>query len=223
MGICIAFRLLVSYVVIECHTVIFNHMLEKELRGEIDSDTFTQKCAEFTKKYGQPDHYRRLSLLAIDLDTPVDSRVRITNGQCEIMQKCRVGKSRDMSEKIEISIPIAADPTTVFNAYQILINQLSTYQPERLLTITAETENHIWEVSDCEVKMSHLYGNGNFYNFEIEARAPESDIVAVAENLDLVDILDFSSPESKKRRKALAHNLSIMPKKALLNLISSYL
>ncbi len=200
-------------------------MLEKEIRGEIDVETFEQKKKEFSEEFGEPKIYKRLALLIYDRDQrEIDTRIRITNGEAEIMQKIKVeGESDDMSSKEETSIPLNKDPEIIFNAYQVLSSLFYNSNPESMLRISAETENFIWVVDDCEIKLSHLSGKFDYYNFEIEALDNKSHIKEIQKKLGLKDMFGFSTEESKKRRRDLAIKLDEISKEEFIKLIKKYL
>ena len=99
--------------------------MEDEIIGEINKEIFIQKKHEFTQLFGEPILKRRLGLMVFDRNNPkVDTRIRITNGSAEIMQK--VIKSEDGQghfQKLENSIKIA----DTVGQYLILFRRFPVY------------------------------------------------------------------------------------------------
>jgi len=83
-------------------------MKEVEIWGIIPAKLFPTIKARITKLLGKPVLKRRLSIEISDWNNKhLDTRIRITDGCCELVQK--VG-AWDNNQKEEIAIPLASNP-----------------------------------------------------------------------------------------------------------------
>lgn len=174
-------------------------VIEDEIIGEINKEIFLRKRDEFTRKFGEPGKKRRLGLMVFDRNNPkVDTRIRITNGLAEIMQK--VIQNEDglgHSKKQEISIKIPEDAESVFNSFQAFSNLLKEKYCEKLIRLLIQTENYIWKLPDYELKLSYQFGKNDYYTYEIEAISKACDLHKVQLDLGLTPIENHASPERK--------------------------
>jgi hypothetical protein len=203
-----------------------NMNLEKEIIGEINKEIFNAKKLEFTNKFGNPVFKKRIGLMVFDRNNPqVDTRVRITNGKAEIMQK--VIKADDgfgHSEKLEISIKIPDTKEAVFDAFQTYKNLLVNKYNEKLILLLVQTENYIWKTDDFELKLSYQFGKNDYFTFEIEALSENCDVSGAQKILGLNPTENHASPERKIFRATQVDlDASRMADKEILELINTYL
>lgn len=64
-------------------------MTESEITADISKETFDSYLSKFTNQLGNPVLKRRISFMVLERGKPLDSRVKITNGQARIVQKLR--------------------------------------------------------------------------------------------------------------------------------------
>lgn len=173
--------------------------MEDEIIGEINKGILIQKKEEFTRRFGESEIKKRLGLMVFDRNNPkVDTRIRITNGSAEIMQK--VIQSEDglgHSKKQEISIKIPDDVESIFNSFQAFSNLLKEKYSEKLIRLLVQTENYIWKLPDCELKLSYQFGKNDYYTYEIEAMGKACDLQKVQKELGLAPIENHASSERK--------------------------
>ncbi len=173
--------------------------LEKEVIGEINKDIFTSKKSEFINKFGNPVIKRRLGMMVFDRNNPqVDTRVRVTNGKAEIMQKViQSDDGHGHSEKLEISIKIPDNVEAAFDAFKTYRNLLAKNYSEKLILLLVQTENFIWSTKDFELKLSYQFGKNDYFTFEIEALSEGCDVRETQKSLGLAPIENHASPERK--------------------------
>lgn len=173
--------------------------MEDEIIGEINNEIFLKKKIEFTHMFGEPATKRRLGLMVFDRNNPkVDTRIRITNGSAEIMQK--VIRSEDglgHSNKEEISVKIPDNTEAVFKSFQAFSNLLKEKYSEKLIRLLVQTENYIWKLPDYELKLSYQFGKSDYYTYEIEAISKTCDVQKVQTELGLSPTVNHASPERK--------------------------
>jgi hypothetical protein len=153
---------------------------ENEVWGVLTKKEFERKLKEFTLKFGQPKESKRMAIQVLDLDdTGLWTRIRITDGKAELMQK--VGKW-DIGSQEEISLKFKPDAENIHSLYKILRNLL---QKGRVESVIIQHENYIFDLPDVEIKLSHQLGKTSKYPFEIEAKNDNVDMIAVAAGIGL--------------------------------------
>ncbi|GAB4157166.1 MAG: hypothetical protein Fur003_0820 [Candidatus Dojkabacteria bacterium] len=171
-------------------------MKETEILGMIEASTFEAKVKEFTGKYGEAKIKKRLSIMLFDRNNPeVDTRIRITNGKPELMQKQKLKQEGiNTTTKLELQVELLADTDQIFNLYKSFENVLLPYKTE-LVKLLVQTENYIWKIENIELKLSRQFGRSDFYTFEIELTEDGNSITQWQEMLNLFAIADLDSPE----------------------------
>lgn len=155
-------------------------MKEVEIWGIIPAKLFPTIKARITKLLGKPVLKRRLSIEISDWDNKhLDTRIRITDGYCELVQK--VGAWNN-NKKEEIAIPLQANTDLIYGLVRVLTNYVKEGNPRVNIY---QYENLIFDTPLFELKLSKQYGKGIKYNFEIEAHDEAMDLYAVAEDLKL--------------------------------------
>lgn len=136
---------------------------EKELLTILTEEEFKDVLASLEKEFGKPEIVKRLSLQSTDYRwADVDTRIRITNGKAEIIQK--VGDWKKTNRQ-EITIPLPSDPKVIFDMYKIFMNAM---RDEKVLTPIMQYENRLFKTKDFEIKLTYQFGKKDAYNCEIE-------------------------------------------------------
>jgi len=140
---------------------------EKELLTILSEDEYKQVLERLQEKFGKPKTQKRLSLQSDDYgQTDIDTRIRITNGKAELMQK--VGDWKNITKgksRTEISIPLPSDADVITGLYRIIRNLM---KGPKIENIVMQFESFIWETKDIEIKLTHQFGKGDAYNCEFE-------------------------------------------------------
>lgn len=169
-------------------------MLEKEILSLTTKNLFENYISRFTNEISQPKKKKRLAMQVTDYNhNTLDTRIRITNGEPEVMQK----KGEWLSQSSEeISVPLSKDPEVILNAYKVLRNMLES---ENVETSIMQMESYIFDTSTYELKFTYQTGKKDIYNFEIEVKDLNLDPSEIAEELELE--LDLPGTEADYWRK----------------------
>ncbi len=160
---------------------------ETEIWGVLTFDQFKAKIAELTKQLGKPQLSKRLSLQADHFKRhDLDTRIRITNGKIELVQK--IGQWEAVSRQ-EIHTPLKLSAPEVLNLYKILINQLPL---DNRQTNLIQYQNFIFITPDIEIKLGQQIGKQTVYHYELEANTPSADLEQARNQLKLPDALKQS-------------------------------
>jgi len=198
-------------------------MIEKEVRGFIRKKNFKSKINYFTEVSGKPKYSKRLSLALADYeDLSLETKIRITNGSPEIVQK--VGDFTAVDRE-EITITLSQSTSKdLFNLYKTYRNfQRKINKP--MLTII-QHENYVFSNSRVEVKLFRQFGNEEFFAFEVEALTDmedsELESFCIDNNLQIdIDYNDLNSVQERNNK------VNIDPAKIsdaeLIELLDSYL
>ncbi|GAB4156645.1 MAG: hypothetical protein Fur003_0050 [Candidatus Dojkabacteria bacterium] len=155
-------------------------MKETEFWGLIDKNQFEEKIDKISLELGEPEQRKRLSIEVSDwADKTLDTRIRITDGKAELMQK---KGNWEADTKKEIRIDLKADAAEILNLYEILFN-LTNGDEQR--TNVIQFENYIWETDLYELKLSHQTGKSDKYNFELELKEENLDYSKVLKKFGL--------------------------------------
>ncbi|OGM29500.1 hypothetical protein A2630_00710 [Candidatus Woesebacteria bacterium RIFCSPHIGHO2_01_FULL_44_10] len=140
---------------------------EKELLTILSEDEYKRVLARLRKEFGEPKTQKRLSLQSDDYSqTDIDTRIRITNGNAELMQK--VGDWKNITKgksRTEISIPLPSDSNVIAGLYRIIRNLM---KGPKIENIVMQFESFIWETKNIEIKLTHQFGKSDAYNCEFE-------------------------------------------------------
>ena len=141
-------------------------MIEKEVRGFLNKDDFDSKLGAFEQKFGVPKKSRRLSITFADYDNlTLETKIRITNGVCEVVQK--VGEFTALErEEITVSL-VNANEDVVFGLYKTYRNFLKDVKNPMLTLI--QHQNFVFLTDMFEIKLYRQFGNSEFYAFEVES------------------------------------------------------
>lgn len=136
---------------------------EKEILTILSKREYEDVLTRLTKIFGNPKIVKRLSLQSTDYRwSDVDTRIRITNGKVEVIQKTGDWKN---TNRQEIIIPLPSNPNTVFKMYKIFTNAM---RDEEVLTPIMQYINRLFICKDFEIKLTYQFGKNNAYNCEVE-------------------------------------------------------
>lgn len=140
---------------------------EKELLTILSKDEYKRVLNRLKKEFGEPQTQKRLSMQSDDYgQTDIDTRIRITNGKAELMQK--VGDWKNITKgksRTEVSIPLPSDSDVVTGLYRIIRNLM---KGSKIENIVMQFESYIWEREGVEIKLTHQFGKSDAYNCEFE-------------------------------------------------------
>lgn len=192
---------------------------EKELLTILSKEEYEKVHAYLVEKFGDPEIVKRLSLQSTDYRwADVDTRIRITNGKAEIIQKVGDWKKQNRQE---ITIPLPSDPKIIFDMYKIFMNAM---RDEKVLTPIMQYENKLFKTKDFEIKLTHQFGKSDAYNCEIEVfdHALEPDYLAKKYNIPIhlpTQTQDFW----KNWNETVNLSATELSDEELLNIISKYI
>jgi hypothetical protein len=136
---------------------------EKEILTILSKQEYEDVFMRLQNKFGEPELVKRLSLQSTDYRwADVDTRIRITNGKAEVIQKVGDWKKQNRQE---ITIPLPADPKIIFDMYKVFMNAM---RDEKVLTPIMQYENRLFKGKDFEIKLTYQFGKQDAYNCEIE-------------------------------------------------------
>jgi len=140
---------------------------EKELLTILTEEEYNRCVSFFTKKFGKPTLKKRLALQSDDYDQEdVDTRIKITDGKAELIQK--IGKWQNITTgeaRMETTINLPNDAKTIFDLYRVLRN---LNKGTNVQNIIMQFENLLWKTKDFEIKLGKQFGGDVAYNCEIE-------------------------------------------------------
>lgn len=171
-------------------------MIEKEIFGVLTKQQYEHYLKVFTQEFGKVEQKNRISFAFWNSKNKnVDTRIRITNGKAELMQKVGEWENLDQVEMEEIALKLEDDPEEVFLLLRILLNIYVQLAPMKIM----EYKNSIFENSDFEIKLS-IQGNAvSKYTFEVELKNPDKDLMKFAEDYGLKDLIIKSDMEFWKK------------------------
>lgn len=136
---------------------------EKELLTILSKEEYEEVLVKLQEEFGEPETVKRLSLQATDYrSADVDTRIRITNGKAEIIQKLGDWKK---GNRHEVSVPLPRDSKTIFDLYKIFLNAMKDADVQSPIM---QLENKLFKVRDFEIKLTHQFGKKDAYNCEVE-------------------------------------------------------
>ena len=196
---------------------------EKELLTILDRDEYGRLEKFLRDNFGQPKIVKRLSLQSDNYDqTDVDTRIKITDGKPELIQKIGDWKNIIKGEtRTEVTIPLQKDPETVLNLYKILRNLV---KGTNVQDIVMQYESLIWETMEFEIKLTKQFGASVAYNCEVEVKKNSLSPLGVASQLTIPINPPGDSQEFwKDWNSRINLNADDLNDNELLGIISKYL
>lgn len=140
-------------------------MIEHEVLGHIDKKLYTKLSKQLKEQYGPPSIKKRIAISFWNPDIKnVETRIRITNGEAELMQKVGEWENKKSFKLQEISCPIRGGVNEIYSLFLILSNLCETGIAPRII----QHKNKIYYSKDFEIKLSKQFGRSEKYLFEIE-------------------------------------------------------
>jgi len=121
---------------------------------------------------GNPNESKRVSLAIADYDNlTLETKIRITNGKAEVVQKVGEFTATDR-EEITIKLENLNSEALVdlFRTYKNFLND----KVSPMLTLI-QHENYVFKNDRVEVKLFRQFGNDEFFAFEVEALVEMDD------------------------------------------------
>ena len=165
---------------------------ELEVWGELKKTDFLFYLKDFENKFGKPKKIKRLSISFWDpdLSKDIDTRIRITDGEAEIMQKVGKWENEEHLDMEEISLNLPKDVEQIFNVYKILHNLYVKKYPPRLI----QFESFIFDTDEYELKFAKQFGKSSRYLFEVELKGKEN-LREITDSLGLSDYIRKTDSE----------------------------
>ncbi|QQS38883.1 hypothetical protein IPM62_05910 [Candidatus Woesebacteria bacterium] len=140
-------------------------VIEHEVLGHIDKKLYTKLSKQLKEQYGPPSIKKRIAISFWNPDIKnVETRIRITNGEAELMQKVGEWENKKSFKLQEISCPIRGGVNEIYSLFLILSNLCETGIAPRII----QHKNKIYYSKDFEIKLSKQFGRSEKYLFEIE-------------------------------------------------------
>jgi len=192
---------------------------EKELLTILAKEEYDKVLARLEKEFGVPELVKRLSLQATDYrSADVDTRIRITNGRAEIIQKLGDWKK---GNRHETSVPLPSSPKTVFDLYKIFLNAMKDTDVQSPIM---QLENRLFKGTDFEIKLTYQFGKRDAYNCEIEVFDLGLEPEDLAEKYDIPIHLPTQTQDFwKKWNEEVNLSAGELSDEELLKIIKGYL
>ena len=140
---------------------------EKEILTILSKSEYEDVLSHLKKNLGVPKTQKRLSLQSDNYDQEdIDTRIKITNGEVELIQK--VGDWKNITtgkSRTEITIALQKDAKNILNLYKVLRN---LNKDTNVQNIVMQYESYLWKIDDYEIKLTHQFGKSEAYNCEVE-------------------------------------------------------
>ncbi|HJP96536.1 MAG TPA: hypothetical protein VJ843_04145 [Candidatus Saccharimonadales bacterium] len=163
---------------------------ETEVLGQLTKEQFDRFKHSIEKKLGPPKQVKRLSMQITDYaKRNLDTRIRITNGAAEIMQK--VG-DWDAKTREEISVQLLSIPDEIYGHWQILDHMLDAPAVQKRII---QMDSYLFITPRYEIKLTHQSGVSDVYNFEVESFQRNVDPIEVCNEFELKPDLEPKSAE----------------------------
>lgn len=140
---------------------------EKEILTILSKSEYDNVLSHLKKNLGLPKTQKRLSLQSDNYDQEdIDTRIKITNGKVELIQK--VGDWKNITtgkSRTEIKVTLQKDAKNILDLYKVLRN---LNKDTSVQNIVMQYENYLWKIDNYEIKLTHQFGNSDAFNCEVE-------------------------------------------------------
>lgn len=196
---------------------------EREILTILSREEYDNVLVNLIGEFGEPEKQKRLTLQSDDYDQEdIDTRIRITNGRAELMQK--VGDWKNITKgkpRSETAIALARDAETIFTLYKILRNIIGGKNAQH---IVMQYESFLWKGEGFEIKLTRQFGKGEAYNCEVEVFDLNLEPKDLAKKYGIPIHLPIQTQEFwKEWNERVNLNAKGMTDEELLKLISGYL
>jgi len=192
---------------------------EKEILTILSRDEYTRVLAWLKGNLSRPKRIRRLAVQCTDTSyDDLDTRIRITDGKVQLMQKIGKWKSKTR-EEIEINLP--GNPEMILKIFKILRNAM---KGDKVRTSIIQTDSLVFKSKDFEIKLTHQFGKSNKYNAEIEVFDPKIEPEEIAEKYDIpIHLPEHTAEFWDSWSKAVNYYADELSEEKLLAIIKRYL
>lgn len=193
--------------------------IERELLGELTKAEFEAKRVDLTHLFGEPKAVRRLALQVTDFSRHnLDTRIRITDGKVELIQK--LGAWQDQVKQ-ELCIELQMPAPDIAKLLKIIYNSLDS---DNIQTTLIQMENYLYNTTDWEVKLTRQAGKVDHYNFEVEAKNDRVDIEEFCTSHGLKpDMTERTEAQWKAHNEKVNLDWAKISEAELIKIIKSYL
>jgi hypothetical protein len=199
-------------------------MIETEITSEINKKSFEKYVNELTSKLGEPKKVKRAAFMITERGKGLDNRVKITNGNVELVQKFKISIDANGKRiKEEVTISLDNNKESILEAIKLCENfyRANEVKPLRLIV---QHENFLWIYKDTEIKLAHQFGKNDYFVYEIEALKDNANIEEIEKELNFKPDADLNSEERKLYRiEQVDLNMDEMELNAIVELIDKYL
>lgn len=153
---------------------------EKEILTILSKDENDKVLTGLECIFPESKRIKRLAIQCTDTShDDLDTRIRITDGRVQLMQKKGKWKSKTR-EEIEVDLP--SDSEMALKIFRILRN---TMKGDKVRTSIIQTDSLVFESKDFEIKLTHQFGKSDKYNAEIEVFDVKIEPEEIAEKFDI--------------------------------------
>lgn len=196
---------------------------EKEILTILSKSEYEDVKQYLRSKLGKPMVQKRLSLQSDDYgQTDIDTRIRITDGKSELMQK--VGDWKNITKgksRTEISIALPSDADVIAGLYRIIRNLM---RGPKIENIIMQFESFIWKKEGFEIKLTHQFGKSDAYNCEVEVFGDSHNPNDLMEKYNIPIYLPTQTSDFwRKWNEKVNLNADELFDKKLLEIIKKYL
>lgn len=165
---------------------------EIELWGDLREEQFKKFLKLLKKTFGKPIIRKRLAIKMVsDTKHKVDTRIKITDGKPEAVQKLG---DWDSPTREEITIQLSNNLDALMNIYTVIKNLLP--EESRILNII-QVEEYIFDTKQIEIKLAHQIGNKDGYFVELESKSNNAELEEFAKKYEI------ETKKGKERRAVL--------------------
>lgn len=167
-------------------------MKEEESWGVLTKDQFEDLLKLFIERFGNAIHSKRLSFSFWDHSrNEIDTRIRITDGNPEVMQKVGGIGDQKIRVRTERKIALRATMEDIFNTYKIF----RVLIPGDDSCFIYQHDNYLFRQPGFELKMTHQLGKTDKYNFEVEVDTTKVNLDEILKQLNLDDKVTLTDAE----------------------------
>jgi len=192
---------------------------EKEILTILSEDEYGKVLTELEHNLPKPKRIKRLAIQCTDTSRDdLDTRIRITDGKVQLMQK--VGKWKSKTRK-EIEVDMLGDPEMILKTFKVLRN---TMRGNKVRTSVIQTDSLVFENKDFEIKITHQFGKSDKYNAEIEVFDVKTEPEEIAEKFNIpIHLPEHTAEFWDNWSKAVNYYADELSETELLKIIKSYL
>lgn len=164
--------------------MLLSSMQEKEIWGVLTEELYETLHKIALKEFGPGKHKKRLAISYWNpnYNKDLDTRIRITNGSPELVQKFGEWENVEVVNLREITIPLERNLTDIMNLH-IVLDHAHPKAPRQI----TQFENEVFASDSVELKLTKQIGKETAYTFELELLDATKDLLHIAEKYSLRD------------------------------------